>query len=237
MPFFFLKGLFIYTQIKQFNDKCNKIEKMKNGIIFDLDGTLWDARASLLESYNLTMKKHNLHYRFDFDTVTSYMGLTPLETVKLAFKDVSTDIGMGYFSYLVKEEIEFLKIKPGIIYPSELEVLSSLSKKYDLFIVSNCEKGYIETYLEGCNTKDYFKDHLCIGDTKKEKWENILIVKGKYNIENVIYVGDTKKDYIESSKAKVKFIHASYGFGVIEEKVNRINNLLELDSEIDKLTI
>ena len=210
---------------------------MKNGIIFDLDGTLWDARNSLLESYNLTMKKYNLHYSFDFNKVTSYMGLTPLETVVLAFSDVDTSTGMKYFSYLVEEEIKYLRIKPGQIYPSEIEVLFKLSNKYDLFIVSNCEKGYIETYLDGCNTKKYFKDHLCIGDTKKEKWENILIVKDKYNIENVIYVGDTKKDYIESSKAKVKFIHASYGFGKIDEKVNKISSLLELEEEIDKLII
>lgn len=209
---------------------------MKNGIIFDLDGTLWDARKSLLESYNLTMEKYNLSYRFDFDTVTSYMGLTPLETVKLAFKDVDTKKGLEYFSYLVEGEINHLKEKPGIIYPHEIEVLELLSKKYDLFIVSNCENGYIETFLDGCNTRKYFKDFLCIGMTKKEKWENILSMKDKYHIENVIYVGDTKKDFIESEKAKVKFIHASYGFGKVEHTY-KINNLLELDKEIEKLVI
>ena len=210
---------------------------MKNGIIFDLDGTLWDARKSLLESYNLTMEKHNLKYRFTFDQVTSYMGLTPLETVVLAFKDVDTNVGLEYFSYLVKEEIEYLKIKPGIMFDKEIEVLSSLSKKYNLFIVSNCESGYIETYLDGHNTWKYFKDFLCIGMTKKEKYENIQIIQEKYNIQNVIYVGDTKKDYIESTKAGVKFIHARYGFGKIEEKVNYIDKLSDLDQEIEKLII
>ena len=210
---------------------------MKNGIIFDLDGTLWDARESLLESYNLTMSNLNLKYRFTFEQVTSYMGLTPLETVLLAFKDVDTKTGLKYFSYLVEGEIKYLRQKPGKIYDKEKEVLSLLSKKYDLFIVSNCESGYIETYLDGCDTRKYFKDFLCIGMTKKEKWQNILIMKEKYDIENVIYIGDTKKDYIESTKAKAKFIHARYGFGKIDEKVPFIDNLSELDREIEKIII
>ena len=51
----------------------------------------------------------------------------------------------------------------------------------------------------------------------------------------VIYVGDTLKDKIESEKANVKFIHASYGFGVIENDEFKITNLLELPPLVDEL--
>ena len=123
---------------------------------------------------------------------------------------------------MVEDEIKYLRRKPGTLFKNELNVLDKLSQKYSLFIVSNCEKGYIETYLDGCNTRKYFKDYLCIGMTKKEKYENIILMKEKHNIENVIYIGDTNKDYLESKKASAIFIHASYGFGKIEEKVPKI---------------
>ena len=208
---------------------------MKKGLIFDLDGTLWDARATLVKSYNETMAKHHLKYRFDLDKVTSYMGLTPLDTIKIAFTDVSEEEGLKYFSYLVEDEIVFLKTNPGITYQNEDEVLSKLQNDYDLFIVSNCETGYIETYLEGCHKEKYFKDYLCIGMTKKEKFENIRIIMEKHKIKDAIYIGDTLKDYNETSKANIPFIHARYGFGIVDNAKYYINNLLELPKVVTKV--
>ena len=207
----------------------------KNGIIFDLDGTLWDAINEIMDARNIAMNKNSLQYHFTFEKTKSYMGLTPEETVPLAFNDVDFDKGLTYFKLALKEEIEYLKDHPGEIYPNEKEILTRLKKKYPLFIVSNSDKGYIENYLNSLNMNEFFIDHLCAGDTKKAKWENILIMKEKYNLDKVIYVGDTLKDYIETKKAGQIFIHASYGFGIIDENVNKITNLKELPKLVDEL--
>ena len=106
--------------------------------------------------------------------------------------------------------------------------LKELKKDYPLFIVSNCESGYIENFLNGCNTKDYFIDHTCVGDTGLEKWQNILFLKDKYSIEEVIYVGDTNKDFVEATKANVKFVHAHYGFQKDVPCAYKIDSLKEL---------
>ena len=93
----------------------------------------------------------------------------------------------------------------------------------------------IEDFLKAYDFNKYFVDHLCYGDLKLEKYQNILYLKNKYQIDEVIYVGDTLKDYKESSKAGVKFIHAAYGFGKIDHKVHAINSLNELEKEITKV--
>ena len=54
-------------------------------------------------------------------------------------------------------------------------------------------------------------------------------------MEKVIYVGDTNKDKIESLKANAMFIHAAYGFGIIENDEYKINSLDELPDLIDNL--
>lgn len=209
----------------------------KYALFFDLDGTLWDALSQIKDSYNLTMKNNNLPYRFTLKMVQGIMGLTPLETVKVFFKeDLNEKEGLSLFKKMFLDELQYLKKHPGILYQDEIEILKELNKKYDLFIVSNADKGYIETYLN--SHKDLpllFKDHLCAGDTLLDKKDNILLLKSKYNIDEVIYIGDTNKDKIESEKANVKFIHASYGFGKIEEKVNSISSLNELPILVDKL--
>ena len=158
----------------------------KKAILFDLDGTLWDALDTITEAWNKAMKDNNLNY-----------------SLKL--------------------------------YEDEEEVLKVLQKDFPLFIVSNSDKGYIEDYIEAYKFNKYFTDHVCAGDTNLEKWQNILYIKNKYNLKDIIYVGDTLKDQNESNKAGVKFIHAAYGFGEIKEEVNKINSLKELPDLVKKV--
>lgn len=207
----------------------------KKAILFDLDGTLWNALDTITEAWNKAMKEHNLKYSFSLETMKSFMGLTPKETAPLAFKDVDLNKGLEYFVLCLNEEIKYLRVHPGKLYEDEEEVLKELSKRYPLFIVSNSDKGYIEDYLNAYDFNKYFKDHVCAGDTDLEKWQNILYIKNKYQLEEIIYVGDTKKDFNESIKAGVKFIHASYGFGEIEEEVLKISKLRELPDLIKKV--
>ena len=208
---------------------------MKKSIFFDLDGTLWDAISPLVDSYNETMIKHHYPYRFDYEKVKSCMGLTPEETGLLFFPDLEQKEGLELFRLIVREEIQFLKDNPGVLYPNEEEILGLLKEKYDLYIVSNADVGYIENYLESCQMSVYFKGHLCAGDTHMDKWQNIQYLKEKENIDDVIYVGDTNKDKIESKKAGVKFIHAAYGFGQIEDDTYKIDSLNELPSMVEHL--
>lgn len=207
----------------------------KKAILFDLDGTLWNALDTITEAWNKATKEHNLKYSFSLETMKSFMGLTPKETAPLAFKDVDLNKGLEYFVLCLNEEIKYLRLHPGKLYEDEEEVLKELSKHYPLFIVSNSDKGYIEDYLNAYDFNKYFKDHVCAGDTDLEKWQNILYIKNKYQLEEIIYVGDTKKDLNESIKAGVKFIHASYGFGEIEEEVLKISKLRELPDLIKKV--
>ncbi len=203
-------------------------------LFFDLDGTLWDALKSIMETWNNAMKNHGLAYRFSIEQIRSYMGLTAKEIADIAFKDVDELTRIKYFDFVSNEQIDYLKTHPGFLFKNELEVLLKLKKKYPLFIVSNCNEGYIDNYLN-CIDEKIFTDTLCAGQTKKAKWENILLLKQKYNIKNIIYIGDTLKDYIESKKAGVPFIHAAYGFGKIDDNVFKINSFDELENKVEEV--
>jgi len=208
---------------------------MKKALFFDLDGTLWDALIPLTASWNDAMKKENLPFRFDLAKMKSYMGLTPEETVPLAFPGVSMEEGMEYFKIAVTAEIRYLASHPGTLYPKEKEILGELSSRYPLYIVSNSDKGYVENYLRACGTEKYFTGHLCAGDTGLAKWQNILYLKEKEKVDSLVYIGDTDKDRVESKKAGVPFIHAAYGFGKIDPDPCKIDSLPELVPLAEKL--
>ena len=52
-------------------------------------------------------------------------------------------------------------------------------------------------------------------------------------LEDAVYVGDIQGDYDASMDARIKFIHAAYGFGTIEDKVPEIHTFGELKNVAD----
>ena len=75
-----------------------------------------------------------------------------------------------------------------------------------MFIVSNCQSGYIELFLKKTGLAPYVTDTECFGDTGMKKAENIRLVVARNGLQQPVYVGDTKGD-------GVPFVHAVYGFG------------------------
>jgi len=91
-----------------------------------------------------------------------------------------------------------------------------LKKSYTLYIVSNCQDGYIQAFLNYHKMWDYFEDFECSGKTSRFKGENIKLIIDRNNLDKAIYVGDTQGDLNAANLALIPFVYASYGFGVID---------------------
>ena len=122
-----------------------------------------------------------------------------------------------------------------ICYPDVREVIKQLAKTYDLYIVSNCQCGYIEQFLRKTQLEAYIKDIECFGNTGKNKGENIRLLVKRNSLKAPVYIGDTKGDCDASKEAGVPFIFASYGFGNVIEyeyaaKIGEMKDLLTLFS-------
>ena len=112
-----------------------------------------------------------------------------------------------------EEEVNYLNEHGAILYEGIEETLEILSKKYDLYIVSNCQKEYVEAFLHAHHLEKYFKDIEMSGITGKDKGHNILLLMERNHIQEAIYIGDTQGDQEASRFAGIPFIFASYGFG------------------------
>lgn len=202
--------------------------KTKPALIFDLDGTLWDALKGVTIAWNAAMAKEGQDYFFTEAICKSYMGLTPEETCPLAFPNKTLAEQMRLFRSCFQSELKYLSVHPGTLYPDEEKTLAALTKDYDLYLVSNSDKGYVENYLNACSMGGYFKGHVCAGDTDAPKWKNIRYIMEQYGIREAAYIGDTDKDRLESKAAGVPFIWAAYGFGVRVNAKYYIRNISEL---------
>ncbi len=200
-----------------------------DSIIFDLDGTLWDAVKNITDIWNEGVKAHpEVTYHLTEEDVRSIMGLNTKEIGAKLFPALSDEEQWQVMLSCGKAERELLPKRGGILYPDLEETLKELSEKYPLFIVSNCDEGYIEAFLTYHQLSAYFTDHLCYGDTLMDKPHNIRAVVEKHGLKHPVYLGDTVKDYTSATAAEVDFIHAAYGYGEVPQGEHAIENFKEL---------
>ena len=125
-------------------------------------------------------------------------------------------------------ENDYLREHGGVLYPDLEDTFKELKKTYELYIVSNCQKGYIEAFLDHYHFWDYFSDIECYGDNLLQKGDNIRLLADRNHLEEAVYVGDIQGDYDASRKAGIGFIHAAYGFGIVPEAQYKIQAFSEL---------
>lgn len=210
---------------------------MKPAIIFDLDGTLWDATYAFKTVYDIKCKRENVEIIYDHKDFCEIMGSTPEMVIEKMHRDSnwSKEECIKFFKPFYLETLEYIKKNGCTLYPKEEETLSILSKQYDLYIVSNGSKGYVEMYFSTSKLDKYFKGYLQSGDTNLTKADNIKKLLNDYQIDKAIYVGDTYLDYLECKKANIDIIYASYGFGKMTDykyKLNKISDLLDIKDKL-----
>lgn len=187
-----------------------------DGILFDLDGTLWNAAKPVWESWTIALKgAPDIERPPTMQELESVMGMTAEGLMRKLYPQLSRERGLDLFARCCEVENEHLRKNGGILYEGMEEMLSALSKEAPLFIVSNCNDGYISCFLEAHKMEKYFTDWECSGVTGLEKGDNIRLVVERNHLKAPVYVGDTVIDCNAAKQAGVPFLHAGYGFGTV----------------------
>ena len=134
-----------------------------------------------------------------------------------------------------ENENKYLLIHGGVLYPDLEATFKRLKKVYHLYIVSNCQSGYIETFLEHYDFGKYFDDIECYGNNLKNKGDNIALIAERNALDKAWYVGDIQGDYDATMQAGLDFIHSAYGFGTINTEVPELEKFSDLPELMKKL--
>ena len=188
-----------------------------DSLIFDLDGTLWDASAVTAETWREVFRRHpdvKPAMPLDRDAVCRYMGLTNEELAAVFFPDLPFDEAFSLMNESCALENAWLPVRGGELYPDVPETLARLTDEgYRLFVVSNAQDGYIESFLTAHRLWDRFEDLESSGRTGQGKAENIRAVIDRRGLVSPVYVGDTVSDEAGAHGAGIPLIYCRYGFG------------------------
>lgn len=200
-----------------------------DGIIFDIDGTLWDSTDSVAASWNRAIRENtSLDLTLDAGILSGLFGKTMTEIGRALFPDDPEEEQARILDICFRYENDYLRDHPGVVYDGVADTIRKLYEKYPLFIVSNCQLGYIEVTMKGAGIESFIKDHLCFGETQVSKGETLLMLMKRNNLKSPVYVGDTQGDADACRFAGIPFIFAEYGFGDVPDAETRIRSFREL---------
>jgi len=183
---------------------------MKTGILFDLDGTLLDTLADLLDATNYALN------------TCGYPGRTLAELRRFVGNGAQNQIRLSLPEGSVPEEVQRVlavykpyytencqaKTKP---YPGIGEALALLEGKYPMAIVSNKPDAAVK---ELC--KDYFPGIYALGETadcpRKPAADMVYKAMAAIGVERCIYVGDSEVDVLTAKNAEVPCLSVLWGF-------------------------
>ena len=201
-----------------------------DSLIFDMDGTLWDAMKSYAEVWNVAFRELGLAITVDESVLKQAIGSTIDDILVMLSKRYGLNIQPKQFLARVDEiEDELLPMIGGEPYPGMQEGMGKLSERYKIFLLSNCGANGLPNFMQFTGIGDYVCDYLSYGMREQSKADNLAYLCERHGLKNPVYVGDTQSDCNQAHKAGIPFVYASYGFDDCADYDMRIDSFSELE--------
>ena len=198
-----------------------------DAIIFDLDGTLWNANKSCTDAWNSFLGKKNYSKRITVAEMDAVTGTPVDKAIDLLLPGIRTE-HKDIKNILTGFEKIFVGKNGGDLYPGVLSGINNLSQLCKIFIVSNCEEWYLKKFIEFSGLGGVLTGSDCYGSSGVDKYLMINNIKNRHNLSLVVYVGDTTHDQTASKLSHCDFIQMTYGFGKPISDVVQCRTFIEL---------
>ncbi|MDN3547954.1 HAD family hydrolase [Mucilaginibacter aquaedulcis] len=199
-----------------------------DSLIFDMDGTLWDAVDTYANSWNLVFEKMDIKRVIGRNDLMGLMGMEGKKLTKVLMPDFDEDKAQGIYMDVNETRRQILPTSGGLMYPGVTAGMKQLASKYKLFILSNCAVGIIPLFIKWAGVADYITDFIAYGENGMPKHHNMGVLIDKHNLKNPVYIGDTNGDAEQTHMAGIPFIFVTYGFGKTDNYELRFDSFDEL---------
>jgi phosphoglycolate phosphatase len=198
-----------------------------DALIFDLDGTLWDAAEPTAKGWNCALAELGAQTRVTVEGIRSVAGTPFKGCVEILVPELCPPSDTTLRTIDVCEE-EALLESGGTLFLGVEAGLERLVAHYPLYLVSNCQDWYIDLFFEKTGLGRYFAGGDCNGWSGLPKGDMLRRLAERQALKRPVYVGDTQGDHDSAYEAGMSFVLARYGFGSVQEKVLGFESFEEL---------
>ena len=199
-----------------------------DSLIFDMDGTLWDAVDTYARVWTQVLQENGIDIVLTKQDIQGYMGMEMKQIFKEIYPEGTPELFEKINRNIVKKEQELIDRMGGNVYPDVLDGLDRLSAKYKLFMLSNCQEGGIRGFMKYTETKYLFTDYMEYGMNFQSKHVNLKLLIDRHNLKTPMYVGDTDSDSKECQLVHVPFVFVTWGFGSTDKYELRFDRMKDL---------
>ena len=208
---------------------------MKNVLIYDFDGVIIDSVMAKGRAFCTLFEKYDLKIVNKINRYHNANGGMPRdEKIKNIFKyilnenpsDGKIDAYCIKFSEIVLEMVMNCNFING-----SFDFISKENKNYKQYIVSATPQKELNYIVKEKMINNYFLGIYGSPITKDIHINNI-VNSHVYNVQDVIYIGDSLSDYDYATKAGVKFIGFKSDLVTFPKEIEQIDNLYNLQKEL-----
>ena len=185
---------------------------MKTGILFDLDGTLLDTLADLMDAVNHVLAEFGYPLR-SFEEVRRFVGNGARRLIEQAVPEkADAEAVLAAFQTYYREHCQ-IKTKP---YDNIVTALEKISREYPIAIVSNKPDAAVKTLCA-----QYFPGIFARGEStdcpRKPAPDMVFRAMEEIGVERCVYVGDSEVDVLTAQNAGMPCLSVRWGFRDKEE--------------------
>ncbi len=201
-----------------------------DSLIFDMDGTLWDNVNSYVKVWNSGLERLGFEKRVNREELLGLMGKEARQLLNAVIPGVDEVKQDELFDLVIEEYQRLIPHIEPLIYPGVLEGLEKLSKKYRIFLLSNCEEDGLVNFMNHTGTRHLITDYREHGQNMQPKHMNMKQLIDAHDLKAPVYVGDTDSDSRETALAGIPFVFADYGFGNTDKYDLKFSSFQDLSS-------
>lgn len=187
---------------------------MLKAVIFDLDGTLWDARQVAIPAFREVLTTLGLPLPSD-EVLAHTLGYPLHEIWEMLLPPEHRHLSLWADQLMERAELCLVDELQVLPFPGVHETLSHIRDLgYKTYICSNCSPNYLEFVTHQLDLVTLFDARYCAGQFPGlTKVDLVALVKERHHITGGYMVGDRFHDMLAGQANSLLTVGCSFGTG------------------------